>query len=701
MTKKKKKNKRFSVGRGYEPEDFDFDEDVEKGRLGFDPQGKLAMYSNLLMDWMAGAGIDQATKLSDVSIETRFDRIRTANGSTQFWVVHGIPVSYEKPFVMALRRHMFKVYPNVEIKVATHAYPVTHELNVRSDYFKGRMAATETRYTLQQEILETGSETDMVTGRTIQKFGSKLRISPEDVRRNEELFRSYQYVYERVSDNDGAVFQSYIVISANMKMMSRKESREFDKALQDYLGNRRQGMFYHKVTGKVKTLLSAFGVTGSFSKDLREQFDFNLLTDENLATLTTFSNYGLQGGRGYMFGMDIRNSNPFILPVTETGDRQVWLCVAPPGGSKTYLFGNGAVFGALANNHHISVFDIKGHEYDPLMQFCSSLKLDFSAKSGNFVNTLRLDDLPPMTKQEYFEAYLDAVNSTIGWLVTMTDLKEEEGNVTDLEEFLSNVIESYYATQKVNPHNPKTFINSKDMKIKDLPRYMNLVQEGLNPDSLQRKVAIVAIERCVRSLSGESDFGNMFKHEVTISDVLSSQLMVYSFGLNAGDYLGIEAGIKAHMANAIDTKKEYYRKRDKKFTTVMYEELNSTRYIPGFVRQVSNRVVRSRSNNLNIGLIMNSPQVLKEPEFADIASNLSMVIAGALVPADLEVLEHIGAEKLIPECTRMQQSETELYKHVFAVQFETSTSRGVTLIKAEYPHDIHKLLETRTVIDAT
>lgn len=699
-TSKKTNKKRKKKESEEEFVDSDYGFEVDDGVVGFNPEGKLAMYANLAMDWLAGAGIDQATKLSDVSIETRYDRTRTANGSTQFWILHGMPVDYQLPLVRALRMKMFSLYPDVELKFALNSYPVTRQLNVKSDYFRNRMAAAEQRFSIQREILEQGSETGMTTGVTLQKFGSKLRISPEDIKRNQDMYESYYYTYNRV-DAGGAVFQSYMMISANFGKMSRREMRQFEKAMADFLGGRRQGMFYYKVTGKVKTALSTFGVTGAFTKVRREQFGYNLFTDENLATMIPFSDYGLQGGRGYLFGLDIMNNNPFILPVTETGDRQVWLCVAPPGGSKTYLFGNGTVFGALANNHHVSVFDIKGKEYDPLMAFTDAIKLDFSAKSGNFVNTLRIDDLPQMDKAGYFEAYLDAIQSTVGWLVTMTNLTEKEGNITDLETFFTTVIENYYAAKKVNPKNPHTFINSKSMRITDIPMYMNMVYEGLNPESLQKGVASVAIERCIRALAGESDKGNMFKKEVTIAEVLDTPLVIYSFGMNSGEYLGVEAGIKAHMANAIDTKKEYYRKQEQKFTTAIYEELNSCRFIPGFVQQVGNRVVRSRSNNVNIGMIMNSPQVLMEPQFSDIKSNISMVMAGALVPADLDVLDQIGASALIDFCNRIRDDQTGKYKHVFAVWFDTGQAKGSTMIRAEYPDEIHEVLGTRTIEDAS
>ena len=667
--------------------------------MKFNPNGKIAMYANSLMEWMAGSGIDASTRLSEVSIKTMYDRFMTKNIVSQTWCVHMLPTFYNEPFVKKLREYLFTKFKDTEVIVHTHNVPVTNELNVGSDSFKAQMSQAESLYVARQNILDDGSATEQAMGKTIRGYGMKFMIRPKDVEKARARFESYHYVYDRATSG-GEVFQTFLLITANFKKKDRTYMAQFEKALRDFMIQNGKEISYYMVAGNLKSCLTNFGVTSSIDATATGQFPSLLMTDENLSTFTPFADRGLQGGTGYLLGIDKKTNLPFILHLTGSGNSQVILCVGQPGSGKTYTCGDGFVFGGLANNHYVSIFDIKSGEYDNLLPFADSVLIDFSAKSGKYVNTLRIDDVPlPKKSTDAKEIYLSAINSTIGWLSTIVNLQDGEGNVRDLEGFLRKSLEFFFMSVGVIADNPLTYYKSKVMDVHDIPKYMAAVINDAPEGSTTKAIGRIAHERCSVYLSSESPSGNIFQEEVTLAEVLRKNLVIYSFGLNSGAYMEASEGIKSHMANAIDTKKEYYLKQEDKFLTVLYEELNSCKYIPYFIRNVSARVVRSRSNNVNIVMLMNSLQVLMEKDFQDIASNIRTLVAGALNPIDFPLLDKLNASVIRGDVEKISSGEYDSLTNCFAIKFNTGAATGNTVIKAYYPPDVSELLRTRSVED--
>ena len=668
--------------------------------MKIDPNGKLSMYANLIMEWLAGSGIDTSTRLSEVSIKTMYDRFMTKNIVSQTWCVHMLPTFYNEPFVKRLREHMFARFKDTEVIVHTHNIPISSDLNVTSENYKSQMSSAEMLYAARRGILEDGSATEQATGKVMKGFGMRFVIRPKDVERARAKFESYHYLYDRLTSG-GAAFQTFLFITANFKRKDRAYMAQFEKTLKDFMIQNGKEISYYMVTGNLKSCLMNFGATSASSPEMVSQFPSLLMTDENLSTMTPFADRGLQGGTGYLLGIDKKTNLPFILHLTGSGNSQVILCAGQPGSGKTYTCGDGFVFGGLANNHFVSIFDIKSGEYDNLLPFADSILIDFSAKSGKYVNTLRIDDVPlPKNSTDAKEIYLSAINSTIGWLSTIVNLQNGEGNVRDLEGFLRKSLEFFFTSVGVIADNPLTYEKSKVMDVHDIPKYMAAVINDAPEGSITKTIGKVAHERCSVYLATDSPSGNIFQEEVTLTEVLKKNLVIYSFGLNSGAYMEASEGIKSHMANAIDTKKEYYLKQEGKFLTVLYEELNSCKYIPYFIRNVSARVVRSRSNNVNIVMLMNSLQVLMEQDFQDIASNIRTFLVGSLNPIDFPLLDELNASVLRSDVEKISSGEFDGLTNCFAIKFNTGTASGSTVIKAYYPPEVSELLRTRSVESA-
>lgn len=664
------------------------------------PNGKLSMYANLIMEWMAGSGIDASTRLSEVSIKTMYDRFMTKNVVSQTWCVHSLPTFYNEPFVKRLREYLFSRFKDTEVIVHTHSMPISADLKVTTDAFKSQMSSAEMLYVARQSVLEEGTATEQAMGKTLYGGGMKLMVRPKDVEKARAKFESYHYVHDRLT-NGGEAFQTYLLVTANFRGKDRAYMRQFEKAMNDFMEQNGKEISYFLVEGNLKSCLMNFGVTSAVTKTAVSQFPSLLMTDENLSTFTPFADRGLQGGTGYLLGIDKKTNLPFVLHLTGSGNSQVILCVGQPGSGKTYTCGDGFVFGGLANNHYVSIFDIKSGEYDNLLPFADSVLIDFSAKSGKYVNTLRIDDVPlPKKATDAKEIYLSAINSTIGWLSTIVNLQQGEGNVRDLEGFLRKALEFFYMSVGVIADNPLTYGKSSVMDVHDIPKYMAAVINDAPEGSTTKVIGKLAHERCSVYLATDSPSGNIFQEEVTLAEVLRKNLVIYAFGLNSGAYMEASEGIKSHMANAIDTKKEYYLKQEDKFLTVLYEELNSCKYIPYFIRNVSARVVRSRSNNVNIVMLMNSLQVLMEPDFQDIASNIRTLLAGSLNPVDFPLLDKLNAGVIRDDVEKISSGEHESLTNCFAIKFNTGDAMGNTVIKAYYPPDVSELLRTRSVENA-
>ena len=80
-------------------------------------------------------------------------------------------------------------------------------------------------------------------------------------------------------------------------------------------------------------------------------------------------------------------------------------------------------------------------------------------ENPRFVNTMRLDDFGcTRENSEYY--FRMAVRATVNLLSIMVNLKENEGNVTDLETILEQAVLKYFSQNNVDSKNPKTFVNT-------------------------------------------------------------------------------------------------------------------------------------------------------------------------------------------------------------------------------------------------
>ena len=379
------------------------------------------LYSEYIANWISGGNLIVRDKISLLGIKPLYDRFITHNNITKIWCVLDIPVHYGNNLSQAIQTEMFNTCPGVKTAIITVNDPV--QINPKSDVFTRQLRRSASAYSQYKEIFENLSDDQKLTGAVeYDNHGRKTSINADILNSIKDLYDSYRYVFEQ-STHNMEFTETYFFIQASSP--DKTSMRHYKKALTNFLTG--EGITFSELKGNINQYLNTY-CPAAYEVQPMKKIKSLLLSQENLASITNYKVKGLVGDKGALIAQDRQTNLPFMQDFFHSGSAQVVMVLAGSGWGKTYLMFPTALSIMGYHDTHCSVIDIKGNEWNKLLDYVDGRVIDMD--KGYFVNTMRLDDLD-ISVEESEEFFNLAVRDTVQFYETVINLQDNEGNKKD------------------------------------------------------------------------------------------------------------------------------------------------------------------------------------------------------------------------------------------------------------------------------
>ena len=681
---------------------------------------KLRMYGYYFMNFLTrGARLKKGEIAAD-GLVTKYNSVLTRNYTRKIIALKKFPtLDIGNPMARIFRSELISKFPGVKVFIHIDSDPKA--INIKDLTYLRRYTRSEEMFYQYQQEFESMSGSERVTGKQYRgNNGRKFIVRESDYKKYREMYRSYKYVTDSIQNREYTFFDTYYFIELLIPdKIDVNEVLEEVGVICD-----KGGVLYEIVEAKTAKFLDNFSLTSTYKN--KNKFPSMLFSSENLGVNSSFMSPGLVGGYGILHGINKLSGLPLIVNYFNSGGAKVGIILAESGAGKTFL----AFFMALqfiADGIHCSVIDIKGGEWIALKSFhikCTEINMD--RKSGNYVNLLRLDDMvTPTTPYEDLKDYLEmAMTGTVQLLSTMVDIKPNEGHKIDVEAILSDAVAKVYSKlsdKGFNKHQASTYKLTAGltykMVIDEVREFGKSAvankEDRANYDEKRADLCRLIVQRCSMFID-EASSNCILKNEITLGEIMNSELVIYSMGKNSDSQTSIEDTVRVFMIQYLDVKKHSLRKKKALHTVAFYEELQRCGDMGQIVKFISAMVTGGRSNNLAIFLLLNAISTFDDKAFSPIKSNITLYLVGKVKSDDIETLcNNFGCEdireylyNINPDAMRgvteeeRSKKQKQDFGNSFAIKFRTDeTNYDRTIFKLELPAKYKIKLKTTTERD--
>lgn len=671
---------------------------------------KAKLYGYYIMNFLSrGAKIRKGEIASD-GIVTKYGAVLTRKYVRKiFCIKRFTPLDVGNPMGRIFRKEIISKYPGVKVVIHLHNEP--QKINIKEAVFLRRYTRAETMYNAYKQEFAEMSGSEQISGKQYYgNNGRKFVVNKKDYLSFRDMYRSYQYVTDCVS-NDIALFKtSYFVevlIPDNIKQDSVIE--EFHTICN------KAGLIYETIEAKTNKFLANMGLTAT-KKEARP-FSQMLFSAENIGLNSSYLSPGLVGGGGILHGIDQRSGLPLTINYFNSGGAKVGIIIGESGCGKTMEAFNMALQ-FIGQDIHCSVLDLKGGEWIALEKFGVKVaNFGMNNQEGSYVNILRLDDIvtEDMSDEEIQELIDMAVTGTVKLLAVMVDIQPREGSPRDVENILREATQKVFSRALENKKNRYEMargtrnLNYKNVIdiVRDFGRdAVKNAEDVANYDIKRSALCRLIVQRCSPFVENYSSTGALFKKEIKFKEVLDAELVIYSMNKNQESQVSIEDTVRLYMIQYMDIKKQYYRKRQHKHTVAFYEEVQRCAKMEQVTDYISAMATGGRSNNLAMFLLLNSISTFKGEAFDAIRSNITLIMAGKMKDADVNALIKDFdcydikdmLEDINPDASKVNvnsKRKRHNFGNCFAIKFRrTETEYDRAIFRLEVPPDVEEGFHT-------
>lgn len=651
----------------------------------------LTTYVNSIANFFSNGAFVNKSGLSALGIRALYDRIITKSSVKKVVSIIQFDVNLEKNFVSAVTRYIAERHEDCSVIFSFVNYRADLHKSVKTKDFSKNMQVAYSHMSNYEQAFNQLSDDEQTLGKKVYTPGGKVRISKEQLENLTNIYNSYKYSYDTIY-NDGSMFNSYVFVELiapdNPSMVKLVETFEslmvklkcayvdIKKANNHYLGSMSPTGFYYQ-------------------SDKESLFRPTLLSDENLAFLMPYKSSGFIGdGTGTLIGLDMGSRSPFILNFYKTSDRQIIAYLVPSGDGKTMSSQMICLF-MLHQGYHASVIDVKGSEWDKLSKWVKVKLIDISSANGSYVNTLRLDDVVDLigdNKEDAKMFFSSAISSTIEVVRIMSGYGEKSPDFNDASSIIKYAVDRYYKKYDVHPSNYMTFRNTEEMDYADL---VDFIGELKSVELYRSKHDLIDTIQA-RCLAFMDTSRLLDAEEITVKDILESELVVYSLNRNRDAVADptLES-LRTFMITYLDMKKIYIRKSRGLATVCFYEEMQRKDEFSRLLNFINAVVTGARSSNVTVFLLCNTPNIFLDKDVSGVMSNISTFIVGQLSnEEDKVVLKKLGIGDVLPYLDKMNDNPKK-FKHCFVCKYDTGYDSNTVIFKAMVPPHVVEYLDTR------
>lgn len=458
-----------------------------------------------------------------------------------------------------------------------------------------------------------------------------------------------------------------------LMIVSGVRGEEFDKAIyeiNDYCKN--SGILITRVDSEVSKYLRAFSpFTMELDSSVLKQVGSNTLTDEQLARFSNYSQ-GKIGKTGIIFGTDIFSGyNVYKQLKRKDTDAENILITAETGGGKSYLLKALLTQIIALPEYNGTINDIEGFEYIPFGNFVANndkvVILNMAEGQGCYYDPYEiiLTGNPDLDADMF--SYSKSFTNSIMCVCVGEKLLLE--NVW-AQKIINNAISKSYKDLGVVENEPSTWTRTKGKdlyyvysKFKELyDEYFKLAKSDINDLPLYDRYKlnpgyVDALDKVVANLSEYFEplehggiRSNVFRHKVSLSDIVDAKLVINSFGMagkSADTIDKTQMALTQLSAANISYIRSVFSKAKGKFNFKVWEEFQRWGQFPGSATTIKTAITGGRKlGDVNFIVTNNVKELLDDDKFA-IFDNITSFAVGAIASATTR--ERICKQLSVPQ----------------------------------------------------
>ena len=445
------------------------------------------------------------------------------------------------------------------------------------------------------------------------------------------------------------------------------------------------------------------------SKETTGKLIKKVLTDDIVASFAGYKQ-GRIGNKGTPIGLDIKRKEVVLYKFKEDSNKvENWLISAESGGGKSY-FMKALILWLLAEGFTVTILDYEGDEYIDLVREIEELTphkvklISMGKGSAAYADPMAIPDLTgdPDVDDDLMET---AINFTVAMFRTM--VHGAGGQLTRWEESvismaISRVYDEYCVTK-----DKSTWKNSKKIRIinvyeaiKDLVDSKELLDE--TTENAKHRAAVEIVEACAPFFEEDGSKSGTFKRPLSVEDVQSAKLIVFSFGAKGAAASTVDSTIMAlkqlsvaNLSTQISNYSKYVRGC---FNVKVWEEYQRYGEIAGSGEVIANSMTGGRKRgdiNFIITNVLSNILDDTNPINKTLRLNISSYCIGKIKDTEIikQFCQKFQLRELETELLKISKASNSKkenrYKNAFCVIFDDG-KRAV--VKAQLPK---KLAESR------
>ena len=623
------------------------------------------------------------TDVSSAGILTNRDMYQTHEGIGRIYVIDQMPFHRVEPFLSELNNAIQNIRDDIVMKSFIDVINIQPQIN--NPVFTARMNKTLDVYTIRKEAYEKQSAEQQVTGVHSRERGRTFRYTRKHLDEDRRKYESFTSVYNHIRNNDGVFFHVNLLIHVVFPDRIAMDANEI--RVEKLIQNATESSYMIDKQIAKHMLNYSPSISGVYSLDVNPL----LVSDVNLTHLLPYGDEGVLSDRGILIGMNIENNTPLFLDVFGSPVGSSTLIGGKSGRGKSSI-GYYYTTQLVANDVTVIYIDLKGSEvYEVLTQVSSMVHLiDFGHNDSTFINTMHLSkNVPDYT-------YADAIHITSQMLSIFVDLQPNEGNIQDLYSILNGAIKSYYNFVGVSEENPDTYINSLKMNYHELMSYIGIQRDHGTKTDLDKLFAVT--ER--RLPAAVITYGlNKNENAINLDILFGYSIIIFSLNKNQEVSLSLIDQVRVYMALMVTKRVAKYNKKNGLFTTVMAEEAQRYHGLPVLSQGISDLASGSRSDNLNVCMLMNDLNVLRANEFSGFRANIANFIIGDCEGDAVGAVRDLFKKDQLADVLEELIANPKKYSYTFAMYFDNGIDQILTKMRCNASPTLLEKFKTRDVIN--
>lgn len=524
-----------------------------------------------------------------------------------------------------------------------------------------------------------------------------------------------------------------------MMFISGKRGSNFDETVQDCMTvSKNLGISANRVTEDMGIFLKAFSPMAAEMSDKAKKLVGNTtLTDEVISRFNTYDQ-GKIGENGIYVGSDIYSGFPVLKVFKRTSETaENILITAETGWGKSFME-KGWIVQLVADPRFTgTIMDIEGFEYIPFSDFLSAndkvVVLNMAEGQGQYYDPV------PITLTGIAKLDKDMLNSSTRFTrsilrVLIGDFKDNKQEAKWVSSILSESIALTYSEAGVTKE-METWDRSANLSLSDVYRnFMRLYESAIQykydvengtikPDAKNNYKLndsyISAIDSAAASLKTYFEFfenggvnSHIFKHKISLRDLVDAKLVVCSFGLAGKSEADIDLtqlALSQSYAAIISQIRSMYAKAQGKYNFKVWEEFQRWGRMEGSEAILNSALTGGRKNgDVNFIVTNKVSEMLGDNDKFGIFQNTTSFAIGAIGDADVRAnlcrslsIEDLAFEldKLVinhKKGTSKVSTVSSIYDKAFLVKLDKSV---VSLVKMNLPEELAESDIFRTGID--